>query len=340
MCANWRDIPQNLENISAASQRTAQQAAMQTEQLRGINFTSGVSAAANTMTALNTMQMAASQREQLQVQHEQLRIAREAAERTATHEYAMWRDSTSAGKAFADWHRRAFPFIDYMRLRNAIWKDAWKKAIAQANSQVPQDEKRRFHTYHRAHSQLNSMGNKVLLVLGILLSILAVILLCCFGGAMGLVGLEMAEMMRYEDAEMEGGILAGTMAFGTLVILSPFFFIAGICLWCYARPRRTVKKLKLQFREEQNARLAKWGFDPLTDVSNYVGFGWGRYRGTADYVNKIERLFTSGMETRPQESELPELIIPEALEPDESYFEPINNALRIFAQDAEKLAAA
>lgn len=332
--ATWRSVPQNLENIASSNARMASEASMQTDLLRGIGFTTAVNAAATIVMAHN--QNAAHQ-EQMQMEHEKLRLQMEENERRASHDYVMWRDSTAAGKAYDEWRERAIGLIDYLQYRNIIWANAWQEVVNRACAQVSVSERA---TYLESPEKIENFSLKSTWVIVLVLFVLATI------SGMGILLANILFLPFALILELTGNRtspLATTLG-DAVAIFSIYIVPLIVVLLVFSKKRKANreaaeynKNLSKRQSEESQKRINKWGFDPLDAPLGYIGFGWAKYSGLTEYRNRVEHLINHGATLRPKESELIDLLIPESLSPSDDYYEPINNALNLFLKDIEEL---
>jgi hypothetical protein len=66
------------------------------------------------------------------------------AQQQAMSDFVMWRDSTVAGQAFADWQVQANRFLQFLNGRDFAWREAWARFIERAASEVPADQRDRY----------------------------------------------------------------------------------------------------------------------------------------------------------------------------------------------------
>jgi len=154
-------------------------------------------------------------------------------------------------------------------------------------------------------------------------------------------------------------LVSGSSKWPSLLSFSPFAILIFLAFFIRARSTRKVH-IQLENQKEQReadvqeqkkqydadyalfvtqseARVNKWNYDPLLVIDGYIGFDWTPYEEMCDYVQNIEDLVMNGAKTRPTQSELIELFVPETFEPNESFPEPVNNTLKTFTQENDEL---
>lgn len=318
------NINRNVQSVQQSAQNVSQQATQQTDALRGIQFNTTIAAAAGVVTAFNTAKQARLQKEQLSIQHAM-------AAQAAAHQFAMWRQ-TPDGIAFVEWQARATDLVYILRYRQAIWRDAWQTAVANAKAQVSQDEVKRI-------GDVNKQSKIV---------IIAVIAIIAFAIAV-FVGLPAGKdafielFTRWSGESAEQNAMRDTAAIVNFAIL--FFIplavgIVSITLWSKKSKKEKIKKsnLSAQCEADRQARVAKWGFDPLGVPPTYIGFSWTNYSKVDEYTQRIENLVINGQTSFPAAHTLPELIVPSNYPPNENHPQTVNEALRVFSVEYEQLS--
>lgn len=321
-----QNINDNTRHAAEYAGQMSQQMGQQTQVLKGIQFTSAISAAANIATAANTAR-------QVQLQQESLSIQKAMAAQDSAHNFAMWRQ-TPDGAAFVEWQQRAASLVKFLKLRDQMWMDAWRNCIAQAQAQTPPEEIQRLSNKSRTPSHS-----------GLTLAWIAAIIVSVFTA---FEAINKGVLLVRVIIAAIGGMPLDASIIGIIAscILPLVFFAAALVATIYLGRRRKKASALEQvdmvqndalFIDEQRARIAKWGFDPLTVNPSFIGFGWTYFGRLIEYMNQVEDVVINGQTTFPAPSQLPRLIIPDAIPPNPAYQQPINDTLNAFARQAEAL---
>ncbi|WP_017569365.1 hypothetical protein [Nocardiopsis halotolerans] len=342
---------EHLRGIKDSAASTARSAAQNTELLKGIAFTSGASMVFNGITAANSARMARTQEQQFALQQEQHALQQAMAEQTARHEFSMWRQ-TPEGEAFVDWQRRAAVLIPFLRNRERVWNAVWADAIRRAQGEVPPDERRRF-TSHPA--RLRQTGFKVASLVSFALSGLfaLMMLLQIMSGALsesleqsaGRDRLTYAEcleilddpdnfIMNEADCEAINPNPSGPIIRRAVPMV--LFAGLGVTFLVMRRTRQRAAKADPTVENEAAARVATWGFDPLTTRGAW--YAWHESQGFIGYPDRIEHMVHSGPSQRPQPSQLIPLQVPTPRTPSPRLPDEVNRALTSFQQENESFA--
>lgn len=284
--------------------------------MKGIAFTSGASMVFNGITAANTARQARAQQEALAIQHEQHALQQAAAERTATHEFSMWRQ-TPEGAAFVEWQQRAALLIPLLRSRDRVWNAAWTQAIARANAEIPEAEKQRW-AKHPARLMQN--GLQAWFVVSLVGAIL-------FGLVLAL------QMFSVLVRGNVATIFANLVVYGFPVAL----FLALMVVFARLRAsRRRGAECDPRINDEAAARIRKWGFDPLTTRGAW--FAWHESEVFAGYADRIEHMVRTGPSARPQPSQLVKLVVPQPWAPTSALPAEVSAVLEAISQENAAIA--
>ncbi|WP_017538207.1 hypothetical protein [Nocardiopsis halophila] len=339
---------EHLKSIDQSAASTARSTAQNTELLKGIAFTSTASMVFNGITAANTARMARTQDQQFALQQEQHALQQAIAEQTARHEFSMWRQ-TPEGEAFVDWQRRAAVLIPFLRNRERVWDAAWAGAIGRARQEVPAEERRRFAG---RPARLRQTGLKVASIVCFALAGLFALMLL-FQVAMGALAgsvsqsagsdrltyeecLEILEdpdnvIMREADCEAIKPEASGPTA-GSVVPVALFAGL-GVALLVARKVRQRAALADPTVENESAARIATWGFDPLTTRGAW--YPWHESQGFIGYPDRIEHMVRSGPSQRPQPDQLVPLQVPTPRSPSSGLPAEVNGVLSTFQQENE-----
>ncbi|MDA8368252.1 MAG: hypothetical protein M0026_00065 [Nocardiopsaceae bacterium] len=342
---------EHLRNIDRSAASTDQSAAQNTKLLKGIAFTSSASMVFNGITAANTARMARTQEQQFALQQEQHALQHAIAEQTARHEFSMWRQ-TPEGAAFVDWQRRAAVLIPFLRNRERVWNAAWADAIRRAQDETPPDEKQRF-TSHPA--RLRQAGLKAAFLISFAISGLfaLMMLLQIVNGAVseslsqaeGSDHLTYAEcleilndpdnfIMNESDCEAINPNPTGPIIRRAVPLV--LFAGLGITFFVMRKVKQRAAMADPTVENETAARIAKWGFDPLTTRGAW--YTWHESQGFTGYPDRIEHMVRSGSSQRPQPSQLIPLQVPTPWAPSHGLPTEVNSVLASFQQENESFS--
>lgn len=284
--------------------------------MKGVAWTSGASMVFNGLTAANTARQARAQEEALAIQHEQHALQQAAAERTATHEFSIWRQ-TPEGIAFVEWQQRAAMLVPLLRSRDRAWHAAWARAIARAFTEIPEDEKRRW-VKHPA--RLRQSGLHAWFVASLVGAIIFGLVLL----------LRMVEVLTWGDATT---VIVNLVVYGFPAALS---LVLTIVFARLRASRRRTAGSDPRINNEAAARITKWGFDPL--ATRGAWFAWHESDWFAGYADRIEHMVRTGPSQRPQPSQLVKLIVPKSWAPISSLPAEVNATLEAISQENAALA--
>ncbi|MDT0327151.1 hypothetical protein [Nocardiopsis lambiniae] len=342
---------EHLRNIDRSSANAARSAAQNTSLLKGIAFTSGASMVFNGITAANTARMARTQEQQFALQREQHALQQAIAEQTARHEFSMWRQ-TPEGVAFVDWQRRAAVLIPFLRNRERVWNAVWADAIRRAQDETPPDERQRFASHP---ARLRQTGLKVAFLISFVLSGLFALMMLfqIMNGALSESLSQAADNDRFTYAECleilddpDNFIMSeadceaiNPNPSGPIVQRAvPLVLFAGlgITFFVMRKVRQRAAMADPIVENETAARIAKWGFDPLTTRGAW--YPWHESQGFTGYPDHIEHMVHSGPSQRPQPSQLIPLQVPTPRSPSHGLPDEVNGVLASFQQENESFS--
>lgn len=314
--ASWQD---DIANIRHSQQAQARSAADKAQSMRAIEFTSSVSAMANTVTAANSMRQARAQQEQAALQQHM-------AEQNARHNFAMWRQ-THEGRFYLGWRDRAQILLPLLSGRGALWEDAWQDFADRASAEVPSAEKNRYRRWQRAEAEERQYQEKSTprrktlrwvgrgcLLFPITTILLAVIATLIFGQGLGIE---------------EDSLIA--MPINLLVFVG-----CTAPLWVPVILRRRkvtrLQQLREAAHQDQQARANHWGVDPMALAQ--APYSWSAESSLQwRYPQDVKRYLDHGPQEQPMPSQLPPLIIPEPRAPTSSRPPEVNKVLQQFNEE-------
>lgn len=350
---------EHLSNIEDSSAATARSAAQNTQLLKGIAYTNRVNMVFNGITAMNSARQLRTQKQQLALQNEQHRLQQEqhalqqaVSAQTARHEFSMWRQ-TPEGVAFVEWQERAVSLLPFLRSRERTWSTAWANAIERTRAEVPEGEKQRIRNHP---ARLKQNGLRIASFVAFAVAVLCAI---SFGFQLFFYGLVQATgggsserahgSITYEEcldilADPDNIIMnesdceAIRPVENTPPSIVPLVLAAGTCvgLVIARKVRQRTAQNDPTLEQESRARIARWGFDPLSTQG--VGFPWHESEGFAGYADNIEHMLHSAPSTRPMPSQLIPLQVPTPLQPSERLPGEANDVLVMFHEENEQLS--
>ena len=342
---------QHLKNIEGSSAAAARSAAQNTELLKGIAFTSSASMVFNGITAANTARQARTQERQLALQQEQHALQQAMAEQTARHEFSMWRQ-TPEGSAFVDWQQRAVALVPLLRDREHTWNAAWSRAIERARAQTTGDERQRFSKYPARLKQSGfrfaSIASLVIagfFALGLLFQGLGASAQEAVRGPAGSDEFTYQDcldiladpdnvIMNEADCEAINPDPSGPIAERSVGLA--LFAGLGIAFFVVRKVKQRQASTDPTVRDEAEARVARWGFDPLTTQGAW--YPWHESQGFTGYADRIEHMVHTGPQQRPQPSQLIPLQVPTPWPPAEHLPEEVNQVLSSFQEENAEIS--
>ncbi|WP_154604951.1 hypothetical protein [Arthrobacter sp. AQ5-05] len=311
----------SLRNIEANTQSTSTAAWM----------TAGFQAA----TADQTRRSAAAQEEQLALQQKM-------AQQTRNHQFAMWRQ-TPDGIAYLQWRERGIHLAQSIRNRDSDWRQGWARVIGRAQAEIPQDEVQRFVNHP---ARVRQVRLKVMSVLGFVVAGLAGIGLL-FNLLMGNIAasIDAGGALTYDDCLELLKDPSTIMTPGNCEAIKPddpvgasmvwfvILFVIAVGLVILRTVKRHAARTDPTVPNEAQARIGRWGFDPLAVFPGYVGFAWYARQKDDEYADRLMWLALNGPERLPMQSELIRLEMPLATQPHESHPVEVNEVLSRFHQE-------
>lgn len=257
--------------------------------LRGIQFTSAVSAVVGTVTAVQSFR-------QTQLQQEQLLVQQAMHQQQMIHQFAMWRQ-TPDGQFFISWQARAFELLTFLRYRNHLWAEEWNRTVITAQQSIPTAEAKQ---YLSRHKKIQRSGLKtasiVLLVISLLLAL----------------GLAPVFFSTLNNLPGDAGVY-GTAIVGFLLGL-PYTIplVIGVSLLVLRMVLISSAKKDTRVDDAKRKRISQWGFDPLDVPHHYIGYGWWdeNWTNVQEYMNYIEHFLLTGYQSYPSPETLPNLSMP------------------------------
>lgn len=257
--------------------------------MRGIQFTSAVSAVAGTVTAVQSFK-------QIQLQREQLLVQQAMHQQQMIHQFAMWRQ-TPDGQFFISWQARAVELLTFLRYRNHLWSQEWHRAVITAQQSIPASEAK---DYLERPKKLRRSGLKtagiVLMVLGFLM-------------ALGLVPVSFSTLNNLPgNAGAASAAIVGFLL--GLPYLIPLALGAGFLILRKVLISSTKRDSRVD--DAKRKRISQWGFDPLDVTPDYVGFGWWdeNWTNLQEYMDYVEHFVFTGYQNYPSPETLPVLSLP------------------------------
>ena len=334
-----REVRDSLHNIERHTQATAQSAASAAH--HGANTARAAQSAAagawagagfQAVSAIQTARVARAAEEQLEVQ-------RAMAEQAQQHQFAMW-SQTPDGQTFLAWRDNAIRLAHRLRDRQAQWLQAWAQVIGQVQSQIPDDEKRRFMAYPGRLKQGGLLIASIVAFIGAALAgITALIDLTRIGAPSQLA----SENFTYEDClaalanpetsmftEAECAAMAPYAGNFTAAVLCALLLALGITLLVARALRRRAARRDLRVADEARTRVSLYMFDPLAVRPGFQAFGWETIGSAEEYANGIMHVALTGHRTYPSGAQLVPLEAPKARRPHMNYPPEINALLESF----------
>lgn len=349
--SGW-NLEESAKNIEQSTASAAQSAAQNNKILKGIAFDTRASMVFNGITAANTARQAKTQKEQFALQQEQHALQQEMAEQTARHEFSMWRQ-TPEGTAFVDWQERAAALIPFLRGREQAWEAAWAEAIGRAQAETSPGEKQRFMRYPE---RLKQSGFTVASIVSFSITGLFIIILLfqLIASSLGEAISEAAadgDQISYEECmerasdpddialtEADCEAIAPESTGPGLLTIVPLVLFAGlgVTFLVMRKVRQRAARTDATVRNEAEARIAKWGFDPLTTQGAW--YPWHESQGFVGYADHIGQMVYDGPAQRPQPSQLIQLKVPTPWAPNGRLPHEVNNVLDSFQRENESFS--
>ncbi len=336
-----RNSAHNIENHAADAARSTASSARsnaQTAQAAQSAATGAwVGAGFQAVTAFQTARAARAQEEQLQLQHAM-------AEQEKLHQFAMWRQ-TPDGIAFVQWRARAVALAQFIRERDSMWLQGWARAIGRAQTETPEEEKQR---YVKHFPKLKQTGLKVWAIIVFALAALAGLGALIQLGMMKLGESYHAEKLaawqecvdqvaagnEFYYQELCDQINPGAAATPVIqaVIWAVVFLAAAVALLVLRASRRRAAQADRTVPNEAQARIDRWGFDPLAVQPGYQAFAWYESQNVSGYADRLMQLALHGHTQFPAQSQLIKLVIPASWGPNQQHPVEVNEVLTWFQQ--------
>ena len=303
------------------------------DDLNSIRNSAQSSAFSNQMSAAANMAAAWEAAEQTAIQQDQLALQQEMAQQQADHNFAMWRQ-TPDGMAYVDWQKRARALLSVLQQRELMWRHAWSEYVTRLRLSVPPDETQRFFAYNNYRKPSTrgwTFAFVVCLVIGI-------------GEMLGFVG----RLALYQPSTcVEPPDMPGwcpyypsrlASAFDFSVIFGILILVAAVLLGIFrarriGAERARYRALRDQVTKETDARVRRWGFDPLTVNPASISFPWCDWSGFEKYTQAVRYYVLKGRTLEPHPSSLPDIELPKGRTPHERYPKEINDVLRAFMRE-------
>ena len=271
--------------------------------------------------------------------------AAEAAQYRAQENYfSTWLNNTSAGREYAKWEPSAKRLLSQTDARDEAWFDVWERVTPFFQGQVPADEKGRFL---RAANPKKGSG-----LAWAAAAVFAAAVLAAVWFIVGLVGPAPMVTVEFQDgiALVRGEITyedcleavgradtpqitsksqcaAGNpvrrnlLRGGTTVVL---LGAGGVLLYLRKPVRAKAGREFTTALEEQQRRIARFGYDPLTLGSGQAPFSWADEPEFADRIDAIGSVVQLRFD---QPTYLPPVYQPRIIECDERYPVEVNELL-------------
>jgi hypothetical protein len=286
--------------------------------------------------AVNVLQSARAARaaqEQLEVQHAM-------AEQAQVQQFAMWRQ-TPDGAAFTSWRDQAVPLAQLIRGRRTEWQQVWAQVIGRFQSEVPDDEKARLAK--RAALLTRPWLRAGVVVSLVVAGVIAVVAL--FQGVLEQARIPDAGLMTYEQclailedpdnlllSDRDCAAIAPASASSASWTWAVVFLALAVSLFAVRVVVRRAARSDTRVDEESAARIARFGFDPLTVEPGWEGFAWNASGSVSaeTYADSLMHLALTGHRTYPPRHELIPLQMPALSDLQPHYPDEINAALTRF----------
>lgn len=335
MARKARDSLHNIErNTKATAQSAASAAHYGATTARATQSAAAgawVGAGFQAVSAIQTARVARAAEEQLSVQHAM-------AEQAHQHQFAMW-SQTDDGRTFLDWRDNALRLAHHIRDRQAKWLQTWAHVIGQAQSDIPEDEKRRFASYPARLKQGGLLVAAILAFVGAAFSgVRALIDNARIGSPSQLA----SENFTYEDCleqlaganslftEAECAAMAPYAGNYVPAVVFAILLAAGVALIVLRAVRQRAARTDARVADEASARASQYLFDPLAVQPGFQAFGWETFGSAEQYADHITEVALTGHRTYPSGRQLVALETPKARLPHPSYPREISRLLDSF----------
>lgn len=341
---DFRDAARNTERHA----RSASQSAAQSAQSNAATAKAAQSAATGAWLGAGFQAASAFQQARAaRAQEEQLAVQQVRAEQEQMFHFKMWSQQPD-GRAFLEWRQRAFQVAQFLRNREAEWLSGWARAIGQAQAETPEDEKQLFMQYP---ARLQQGGLKIASVVSFVLAGLFTLGLLFQLFAMGVTAsVDANDAFTYEQCiealndpdnfllnESDCKAIKPNPA-GPLiqqVVPLALFLGLGITLVAMRKTKQRAARSDPTVANESQARIQRWGFDPLAVSRGYSGFSWTKSPNVNNYADRIMHLAQHGHTTLPAQSELIPLHVPATRPSQRNHPAEVNDLLAKFAQERQ-----
>jgi hypothetical protein len=316
-------------------QRQAGLLAQQAASGRRIARSNNIIAAASVAQVIQQQRMIGQQRQMMQQQAESLELQYREADEARKHRFAMWRQ-TPDGAAFAEWQQTAEAVAAILDSREYRWRASWDAAVARLRAEIPQEDLNLAYSQNRIALPPSAKQRtaNVFRILSIVAAVIAGIALiptlfnwfkvAAFGGA---------------------GIAEALGSTFTLVVSGGF---AVFALIQYLKGRDNSHIVEAQRLEAERAaaqaqrsqaRIHQFGFDPLYVQPGFAWYRWFTEDGFEGYSDAIRAYIQEAQTTFPAANTLPEIRLPDVVEPERATLPEQAAALTEFQTEQRQLLA-
>ena len=346
-----RDVKNSLNNIERSTQSTAHSTA-QSAQHNATTARAAQSAATGAwagagfqaVTAFQAARSARAAEEQLALQHAMAERQQDMAQQATWHHFSIWRQSAE-GKAFLAWRDPAFRLAQFLRNRDSEWLQGWARAIGRAQAEIPEGEKQRVagHPARLKQSGLKSASIAVfvlagLFALGLLFQVLVASIVQSVPDSSDFTYEEcLATLGDPDNLLMSESDCDAIKPAGPPIQLAVSLALSlglGIVLVVARKSKQRAARADQTVANEAQARIERWGFDPLAVGQGYTGFAWHRSQESDGYADRLMALaLYDGHGRPPAESQLIPIDLPAPWGSHENHPEEVNELLERFAQE-------
>jgi len=346
-----RDVKNSLNNIERSMQATEQSAARSAQSdattaraTQSAATGAWVGAGFQAVTAFQAARAARAAEEQLALQQAMAERQQNMEEQATWHQFSMWRQSAE-GVAFLAWRDPAFRLAQFLRNRDSEWLQGWARAIGRAQAEIPEGEKQRVRQHPARLKQTGLLAASIaafvlagLFALGLLVQIFASSMAQSapdngdFTYEQCLATLSDPDNLLLSQSDCDAIRPAGPPV--QLAVPLALSLGAGIVLLVVRRAKRRAARADQTVANEAQARVERWGFDPLAVGQGYTGFAWSQSPDADGYADRLMALaLYDGHGRPPTESQLVAIDVPASWSPQENHPEEVNELLERFARE-------
>ncbi|GAB3121953.1 hypothetical protein [Glaciibacter psychrotolerans] len=353
MVNNMRDARNSLHNIErdakSAANSAGQSAHSNAATARAAQSAASgawVGAGFQAVSAFQSARAARAAEETLALNHAMAERQYAAAEQTTRYQFAAWRQSAE-GTAFMAWRVPAFRLGQFLLNRDSEWMQGWARAIGRAQAETPNDEKRRFMQHPARLKQtglkvasLVSLTFGVFFLLGLLFQVFSATLVQSAPSRSGFTYEQCLDVLAdptnflIDEANCEA---INPNPAGPIVVQAvPMVLFLGLAVMFVVlrRFKQRAARMDPTVPNEAQARITRWGFDPLAVAPGYAGFEWYHVPSNSTLADRLMKLaLFDGHGHPPAQSALVTLDVPGAWPPHENHPVEINELLVKFQQE-------